>query len=100
MKAKIVFKWIYEQVSDYNLFMLDENDYADDDDITDPIIVLKQQKYKTWLYITLRTGNQHRIAFLEIEITDFLSYSMFLCFILYNSDQNRTEDDCCFQYNI
>ncbi|CAF1086280.1 unnamed protein product [Adineta ricciae] len=55
MKAKTAFKWIYKQVSHYNLFMLEENDYDDDDDIADPIIVLKYQKYKTWLYVTLRT---------------------------------------------
>ncbi|CAF1511481.1 unnamed protein product [Adineta ricciae] len=55
MKAKTIFKWIYEQVSHYNLFMLEENEYDDDDDIIDPIIVLKYQKYKTWLYVTLRT---------------------------------------------
>ncbi|UJR34784.1 hypothetical protein I4U23_027565 [Adineta vaga] len=53
MKRKNFFKWIYEKVSNYNLFMLEENDY--DDNTEDPVIVLKHQKYKTWLYITLRT---------------------------------------------
>ncbi|CAF1154323.1 unnamed protein product [Adineta ricciae] len=55
MKAKTLFKWIYEQVLHYNVFMLEENDYDDDHDIIDPIVALKYQKYKTWLYITLRT---------------------------------------------
>ncbi|UJR06647.1 hypothetical protein I4U23_010933 [Adineta vaga] len=41
-------------MSNYNLFMLEENDYEDDDDrLQDPATVLKQQKYKTWLYVVL-----------------------------------------------
>ncbi|CAF1374241.1 unnamed protein product [Adineta ricciae] len=46
-------KWIYEKVSNYNLFMLEENDYDEDDGLNDPAIVLKHQKYKTRLYIVL-----------------------------------------------
>ncbi|CAF1606348.1 unnamed protein product [Adineta ricciae] len=52
MKAKTLFKWIYEQVLHYNVFMLEENDY---DDNIDPTVALKYQKYKTWLYTALRT---------------------------------------------
>ncbi|CAF1147349.1 unnamed protein product [Adineta steineri] len=59
MNPKAVFQWIHRKVSNYNLFMLEENDYDDDDDddgdgsIRDPAITLKYQKYKTWLYVIL-----------------------------------------------
>ena len=36
--------------------MLEENDSNDDNNTEDPVIVLKYQKYKTWLYVTLRIG--------------------------------------------
>ncbi|UJR19296.1 hypothetical protein I4U23_022425 [Adineta vaga] len=48
------FEELLEGVTIYNLFMFEENDYEDDDDrFQDPAIVLKQQKYKTWLYVVL-----------------------------------------------
>ncbi|UJR29659.1 hypothetical protein I4U23_017207 [Adineta vaga] len=38
----------------YNLFIREENDYHDDDnEIDDPEINLKQEKYATWLYVLL-----------------------------------------------
>ncbi|CAF1350011.1 unnamed protein product, partial [Adineta ricciae] len=47
-------KWIYTKGLQYNLFMLEEHDYDDDDAvIKDPAVVLKHQKYKTWLYVVL-----------------------------------------------
>ncbi|UJR17612.1 hypothetical protein I4U23_004508 [Adineta vaga] len=55
MNLKTLFKWIYTSVSNYNLFMLEENDYNDEERSEDPAIVLKQQKCKTWLYIVLLT---------------------------------------------
>ncbi|CAF3662865.1 unnamed protein product [Adineta steineri] len=55
MNYKALFRWLYEQIHNYNLFMLEETDYIDDDEEeeTDPASVLKQQKYTTWLYILL-----------------------------------------------
>ncbi|CAF1371606.1 unnamed protein product [Adineta ricciae] len=52
--------WFYQKVVDYNLFMLRENDYEDDDDdggdnVQNSTIVIKHQKYKTWLYVILLT---------------------------------------------
>ena len=55
MESKKIVRWIHEKGRNYNLFVLDENDYHDDDenDAQDPAIVLKQQKYATWLYVLL-----------------------------------------------
>ncbi|CAF1134851.1 unnamed protein product [Adineta ricciae] len=54
MNLKTFFNWISKIVSDYNLFMLEENDY-NDDTIRDPTIILKKQKYQTWLYVVFLT---------------------------------------------
>ncbi|CAF1661773.1 unnamed protein product, partial [Adineta ricciae] len=56
MNSKEIVRWIHEKGRNYNLFVLDENDYHDDDDengAQDPAIVLKRQKYATWLYVLL-----------------------------------------------
>lgn len=53
---KTLFKWIYTKALNYNLFMLEETDYDDDNDMKDSAIVLKHQKTKTWLYVVLLTG--------------------------------------------
>jgi len=54
MNPKVVFHWFYQRSRQYNLFMLEENEYDDDDGETkDPAVVLKQQNYATWLYIFL-----------------------------------------------
>jgi hypothetical protein len=54
---KVVFRWLYQRSRQYNLFMLEENEYDDDDNETkDPATVLKQQNYTTWLYIFLLMG--------------------------------------------
>ncbi|CAF3664549.1 unnamed protein product [Adineta steineri] len=56
MKLKTFITWLYQRVVNYNLFILNEDDYDDDNDnIQDPTIVIKHQKYKTWLYIILLT---------------------------------------------
>ncbi|CAF1165707.1 unnamed protein product [Adineta ricciae] len=58
MNPKVVLQWIYQKLISYNLFLLNEDDYEDDDNahyIQDPRIVLKYQKYKTWLYVILFT---------------------------------------------
>lgn len=56
MNLKNIFKWIYKKIFDYNLFMLEEDDYDDDDDLNGPATVLRHQKYKTWLYVGLLAG--------------------------------------------
>jgi hypothetical protein len=54
MNFKALFHWFYERIRNYNLFMLEENEYDDDDEEPkDPATVLKRQKYATWLYIPL-----------------------------------------------
>ncbi|CAF1328222.1 unnamed protein product [Adineta steineri] len=58
MNYKAAFHWLYEQIYNYNLFILEETEYSDDEEEeeegeTDPASVLKQQKYTTWLYILL-----------------------------------------------
>ncbi|CAF1008863.1 unnamed protein product [Adineta steineri] len=57
MNPKTLFQWFLHKVSNYNLFLIGEDDYDDDDDEPqDPAIVLKYQKYKTRLYVLLFTG--------------------------------------------
>ena len=56
MNPKVLFHWFYGKIRNYNLFMQEEDDYDDDDDddeSKDPAIVLKHQKYTTWLYVLL-----------------------------------------------
>ena len=49
--------WIREYVHSYNLFILDEDDYVDDDEQSrDPTIVLKHQHFTTRLYVPLIIG--------------------------------------------
>ncbi|CAF4140026.1 unnamed protein product, partial [Adineta steineri] len=56
MNPKTLFQWFLHKVSNYNLFLIGEDDYDDDDDEPqDPAIVLKYQKYKTRLYVLLFT---------------------------------------------
>ena len=57
MNLKSYFQWIYKKISNYNLFILEENDY-DDDNIKDPTVLLKHQKYKTRLYVALLMGKK------------------------------------------
>ncbi len=58
MNLKAVYRWFYEKVRNYNLFMSEENDYDDDDDDEprDPTTVLKHEKYSTRLYVLLLMG--------------------------------------------
>lgn len=55
MKLKIIFRWIYDKINNYNLFIREENEYDDDDnsELKDPAIVLNHQKYATRLYILI-----------------------------------------------
>ncbi|CAF1209410.1 unnamed protein product [Adineta ricciae] len=55
MLLKRVFNWIHKNVSSYNLFLSEENDYDDHSTVKDPTVLLKLQKYKTWLYSVLLT---------------------------------------------
>ncbi|CAF0862711.1 unnamed protein product [Adineta steineri] len=48
--------WLYQKGVNYNLFMLKDDEYDDDDvNIQDPTITVKHQKYKTRLYVILLT---------------------------------------------
>lgn len=55
MKLKILFRWIYDKINNYNLFIREEDEYDDDDDdeSKDLAIVLNHQKYATRLYIVI-----------------------------------------------
>ncbi|CAF0945400.1 unnamed protein product [Adineta steineri] len=54
MKIKDIFEWFYTKISHYNLFMPDEEEYHEDnDEPTDPTIVIKHQRYATRLYVLL-----------------------------------------------
>ncbi len=55
MNLKAMFRWFYQKIRNYNLFMSEENDY-DDDEPRDPTTVLKHQKYSTRLYVLLLMG--------------------------------------------
>ncbi|UJR18380.1 hypothetical protein I4U23_005284, partial [Adineta vaga] len=57
---------ILKSLLNYNLFLFDENDYDDDDDIKDPAIVLKHQKYKTWLYVALLTACLYILFYISL----------------------------------
>lgn len=55
--VQIVYLWLKVQVSNYNLFIPDENDYPDDLDAPrDPAAQIREQKYATWLYVFLVAG--------------------------------------------
>ncbi|CAF1013972.1 unnamed protein product [Adineta ricciae] len=53
MQMKVVLQWFYDWWKNYNLFMLEENDYYEENHSKDPVIALKHQKYTTRLYILL-----------------------------------------------
>jgi hypothetical protein len=48
----------YDYIRNYNLFMPEENEYDDDDDdgSQEPPTAIRQQTYKTWLYIVFLIG--------------------------------------------
>jgi hypothetical protein len=58
MNLKATFRWFYEKIRNYNLFIPEENDYDDDndDEATNPTTVLQHQKYSTRLYVLLLMG--------------------------------------------
>ncbi|UJR22661.1 hypothetical protein I4U23_025700 [Adineta vaga] len=51
MILKTLFHWLYKKIYTYNVFIPEENDY--DDEIQDPTIVLRHQRYASRLYIVL-----------------------------------------------
>jgi len=53
MKLTIAFRWFHDKIRSYNLFMTEENDYDDDDEIKNTEIVIQQQRYTTRLYILM-----------------------------------------------
>ncbi len=59
MKFKTLITCLYGKWVNYNLFFNRNDDY-----IEDPIIILKHQKYKTWLYVLL-TG-EYTCSFLHL----------------------------------
>lgn len=64
MNVKAWLHEIGEKVSNYNLFVPDENDYDDPrEETADTLAIVKQQKYSTRLYILLLLGEiSSRIA--------------------------------------
>jgi hypothetical protein len=52
---------VYDCIRNYNLFIPEENEYDDGDDDDDdgsqePATAIRQQTYKTWLYIVFLIG--------------------------------------------
>lgn len=60
MNMKGWLDWIYERVSNYNLFISEEEHYPADEneERDDPRTILQYQKYTTRLYIILLFGRQ------------------------------------------
>lgn len=58
MKYRNVVRHCYQYVCDYNLFVREENEYADDNDTRpqEAAINIHQQKFTTWLYVFLLVG--------------------------------------------
>jgi len=46
-----MWNFLFHRIKNYNLFIPDEDDYEQES--RDPAMVLRQQKYTTWLYILL-----------------------------------------------
>lgn len=56
MNIRTALQWCEQKIRNYNLFVPDENDYDDDDEIIiDAAFVVSRQKYATWLYILFLT---------------------------------------------
>lgn len=79
MNFKAGFRWLYDQICDYNLFLPDEQEYSNEDNST-PTITQKQQKCTTWLYILLLFGKSSNLCLFSDIFIIFQSLSMF-CFI-------------------
>ena len=56
MNVKFLFRWLYDHVYNYNLFASEIDTNADADEPQEPAIVIKRQRYATWLYILLLIG--------------------------------------------
>lgn len=81
MNLKTWLYWLYDRAKNYNLFMLDVDDYQDDEDEEreDPAILLKHQKYTTRLYIVFLMSKSYRdinTAILAL-IKVFCGYSLY-----------------------
>ncbi len=60
MNIKALFHWLYGYIINYNLFVSETvvND-NDTDQLQESLVVLKRQRYATWLYIFLLIGKYH-----------------------------------------
>ena len=56
MNVKFLFRWLYDHVYNYNLFASEIDTNTDADEPQEPAIVIKRQRYATWLYILLLIG--------------------------------------------
>ncbi|CAF1126765.1 unnamed protein product [Adineta steineri] len=82
MNFKAAFHWLYEQIYNYNLFMLEETEYNDDEEDkeegeTGPASVLKQQKYTTWLYIFLLIVSCYILLYTAFMKTEYETITVF-----------------------
>ena len=53
-----LFYEIIHRIKNYNVFVKEENDYEEDEQI-DQNMIIKQQKYTTWLYTFLLLSKIH-----------------------------------------
>ncbi|UJR34132.1 hypothetical protein I4U23_021539 [Adineta vaga] len=75
MKFKILTTWLYQKVVNYNLFMLEGNKF--NDDIQDLTMIIKHQKYKTWLYIILFTVCLYILFYINLIKTQLTTVVIF-----------------------
>ncbi|CAF1319758.1 unnamed protein product [Adineta ricciae] len=54
MNLKVLLRWLYNSLYNYNLFIPDNDEYTDEES-NNQTITLRQQKYTTWLYVLLLT---------------------------------------------
>ena len=97
MSIQTFYRRICLTVSNYNLFISKETDYHDDASIQDPLIIRKQQQYKTWLYIILLAGKDTYAYDYQMNFYEYFSVSLFI--VLRNFDKNGIENDYCIEDN-
>ncbi|UJR23376.1 hypothetical protein I4U23_026385 [Adineta vaga] len=68
MHVKIIYRWCYEKLRNYNVFIPEENEYDNDDEVEaiDPLVITKLQKYSTWLYILLFLSSLYLLFFITL----------------------------------
>lgn len=85
MKFKSKLHSVYVKIKDYNLFMLEEDDY--DDEPKDPVTILQHQKYTTRLYVIFLMCMLIR----EHIFKDFVIFILVCIYILFYTNLTQTQ---------